>query len=221
MRKDNAQPAPAHRGCGRLCGSLILVAATVLTNAAAAGAGDSVVAWLYRDAGAAENRGFWTNVIPADGRRMLRLELADASGPASGATAVRIDIDFAGAGPGGGWCGLVVASAPDYWGDRPGEALDLRGASALVFRARGARGGERIRVKAAIAGDQPFGDSALLPLDTGWIELSPDWRAYRIEAVGRDLSRTVTPFMLIANDKHNPAGGLTVFLDDIRYVAER
>ena len=83
--------------------------------------------------------------------------------------------------------------------------------------AREAAGGERIRIKAAIAGDQPFGDLAPLPIDPGWLQLSADWRDYRIGTDGRDLSRVITPFMLIANDKHNPSGRLTVFLDDIRY----
>ena len=116
-----------------------------------------------------------------------------------------------------GWCGIGVASNAGYWGDRPGEGFDLRRAQALAFRARGAAGGERIRIKAAIAGDQPFGDLAPLPIDPGWLQLSADWRDYRIGTDGRDLSRVITPFMLIANDKHNPSGRLTVFLDDIRY----
>jgi hypothetical protein len=169
--------------------------------------------YVYRDAGSSENHGFWSNVLPASGQEMLRIDLADRTWPASGATAIRIDIALAAVG----WCGIGVASNAGYWGDRPGEGFDLRRARALAFRARGASGGERIRVKAAVAGDQPFGDSAPLPIDSGWLQLSSDWREYRIETDGRNLSRVITPFMLIANDKHNPSGQLTVFLDDIRY----
>lgn len=174
----------------------------------------SARAWyVYRDAESSQNHGLWSNVVPASGHEMLRIDLADGSGPASGATAIRLDIAF----NGGRWCGIAVASTPGYWGERPGDGFDLSHARALSFRARGAAGGERIRVKAAVAGDQPFGDSAPLPIDSGWLQLSGDWREYRIESDGRDLSRVITPFMLIANDKHNPSGRLTVYLDDIRY----
>ena len=90
-------------------------------------------------------------------------------------------------------------------------------ARALVFRARGEHGGERIRIKAAVAGDQPYGDSAPLPVDAGWITLGAGWQEFRIDATGRDLARVITPLMVIANDKHNPGGRITIFLDDIRW----
>jgi hypothetical protein len=166
--------------------------------------------FIYRDASAPENHGFWTNVVPASAGEALRVDLA---APSDGGTAVRLDFDLARAR----WSGIVVASAAGYWGTEPGPGFDLTGAHALSFRARGQVGGERIRVKAAVAGDQPFGDSASLPLDAGWIALATDWQEFRIETTGRDLSRVVTPFMVIANDKHNPGGRITVFLDDIRF----
>jgi hypothetical protein len=168
-------------------------------------------AWfVYRNAGSPDNHGSWTNVIPAGVGDALRVDLA---APADGGTAVRLDFDLVGAR----WSGIVVASAPGYWGTQPGPGFDLAGARALSFRARGQAGGERIRIKAAVTGDQPNGDSAPLPLDAGWIGLTTDWQEFRIDAGGRDLSRVVTPFMVIANDKHNPGGHITVFLDDIRW----
>lgn len=174
---------------------------------------DAAPWYVYRDAGSPENHGLWSNVVPAAGNEMLRIDLADRAGPASGASAIRIDIAFANVG----WCGIAVASDTGYWGDRPGDGFDLRRARALSFRARGASGGERIRVKAAVAGDQPFGDSAPLPIDSGWLRLSADWREYRVDTDGRDLSRVITPFMMIANNKQNASGRLTIFLDDVRY----
>ena len=164
--------------------------------------------FVYRDASSPDNHGFWTNVIPAGAG--LRVELA---APSDRGTAVRLDFDLARAP----WSGIVVASAPGYWGAEAGPGFDLAGARALVFRARGENGGERIRVKAAVAGDQPFGDTASLPLDSGWLTLGSDWREFRIDAAGRDLSRLITPLLVMANDKHNPGGRITVFLDDIRY----
>lgn len=180
---------------------------------AAASAQDAASWYVYGDAESSQNHGFWSNVVPPDGHKMLRIELADRTWRTAGTTAIRLDIAF----NGGRWCAIAVASAPGYWGERPGEGFDLRNARALSFRARGASGGERIRIKAAVAGDQPFGDAAPLPIDSGWLQLSADWREYHIDTDGRDLSRVITPFALIANDKHNPGGRLTVFLDDIRY----
>lgn len=166
--------------------------------------------YVFREAGSAENHGFWTNVIPGGADGALRIDLAAA---VEGGTAVRLDFDLARAP----WSGIIVASAPNYWGTQPGPGFDLAGSTVLVFRARGEHGGERVRVKAAVAGDQPYGDSAPLPLDSGWITLAAGWQEFRIEAGGRDLSRVITPLMVIANDKHNPGGHITVFLDDIRW----
>jgi len=170
--------------------------------------------FVYRDANSAENHGFWTNVIPGGADGALR---ADLAAPVEGGTAVRLDFDLVRAR----WSGIIVASAPNYWGTQPGPGFDLAGSRALVFRARGEQGGERIRVKAAVAGDQPYGDSSPLPLDSGWITLAGGWQEFRIDAGGRDLSRVITPLMVIANDKHNPRERITVFLDDIRWERGR
>lgn len=180
-----------------------------LTMARAACADDSPW-YVYREADSPENHGFWTNVIPGGADGALRIDVAAAI---DGGTAVRLDFDLARAP----WSGIIVASAPNYWGKEPGPGFDLAGSRALVFRARGTQGGERIRVKAAVAGDQPYGDSASLPVDSGWITLGSGWQEFRIEAGGRDLSRVITPLMVIANDKHNPGGRVTVFLDDIHW----
>lgn len=166
--------------------------------------------YVYRDAGSTENHGFWTNVIPGGADGALRVDLA---APVEGGTAVRLDFDLVRAA----WSGIIVASAPNYWGTQPGPGFDLGGSRALVFRVLGEQGGERIRVKASVAGDQPYGDLAPLPLDSGWITLAAGWQEFRIDAGGRDLSRVITPLMVIANDKHNPGGRITVFLDDIRW----
>lgn len=186
---------------------------------------------VYAGAGDARNHGQWGTIMPGGCAGRVRIDTAAPDpqpAPAAGAlagtapegaagTVVRVDFDL----PLPGWCGLVVLMQDGNWGAQPGPALAAAGASALVFRARGANGGEGVRIKAAIVPDQPFGDSAALPLDSGWITLTPEWRTYRIETTGRDLSRIVTPFVVIANDRHNPSGRLSVFFDDIRYEWDR
>jgi hypothetical protein len=201
--------------CARREGLFWLAAASamLMLPTSVAGAEGRTFWYVYRDAGSPDNHGSWTNIIPASGRDMLRIDLADRSGPASGETAIRLDIAF----DGGGWCGIVVAAAPGYWGDQPGDGYDLRRMRTLVFSARGAIGGERVRVKAAVAGDHAYGDSAPLPIDSGWFALTPEWRQYQVPTDGRDLARVITPFVLIANDKQNPSGRLSIFLDDIRF----
>jgi len=192
--------------------------AASVTPVAAAAAAEAGVWWVYQSADAVGNHGSWSNIVPERGFDVLRIDPADRTSPqAAGGTAVRLVFDF-GRGP---WAGVVVASEPGYWGDRPGPGFDLARYRVLAFRARGLAGGESIRVKAAVAGDQPFGDQAALPVDAGWITLGSDWREYRIDTDGRDLSRVVTSFMVVANDKHNPSGRATVFLADIRWETGR
>jgi len=65
------------------------------------------------------------------------------------------------------------------------------------------------------------GPRMLADLASGAIDrefaLVADGDRIRIDTDGRDLSRVITPIMLIANKKQNPSGRLTLFLDDIRY----
>jgi hypothetical protein len=184
----------------------------VVPNAVAAPA--KPVWYVYRDVGSPENHGAWSNVLPPGGEAGLRIDLASSAATAVAGTAVRLDFDLRGTA---GWVGLAVASRAGFWGAEEGPGFDLSSAGRLVFAGRGQNGGERIRVKLAVTGDQPFGDSALLPFDTGWIELTAGWREYHLPVDGRQLTRVITPFVVIANRFHNPAATATVFLDEIRY----
>ncbi len=199
----------------RLCAMAVSVG--LAAAAAAGGAGvDQSILTIYDDAGSAANRGSWSNIMGSGDGAAVTVDLADPTQPASGATAVRLDFVF-GQTP-GSWAGIVVASAPGYWGEEPGPGFDLGSAGRLVFSARGANGGERIRVKVAISGDAAHGNSAPLPFDTGWLSLAARWRTYELPVDGHALERVITPFVVIANRAHNPAGRATVYLDDIRFA---
>lgn len=173
-----------------------------------------VLHWVYREAPDANNGPSWHNVMPQEAAAGIRVDTAWHEDATAAATVVRLDLSV---GPPAGWAGVVVTAAPGNWGGTPGPALDLEGATALAFRARGERGGERIRVKMAITGDAPYGDSAPLPFDSGWITLSADWREYRVPVDGHQLCRVITPFVVIANHQHNPQGHITVLIDDVRF----
>src|SRR6185436_1393695 len=121
-----------------------------------------------------------------------------------------------------GWAGLAAASADDYWGRAPSDAAyDLSAARNLVFFARGARGGESIQVKVAIAGDQPYGDSAPYPAETPWITLGKDWARYELPLESFDLRRVITPFAFVVSRAHGSgSGAFTFYLDEIYFEME-
>jgi exo-beta-1,3-glucanase (GH17 family) len=171
--------------------------------------------YVYQDAGpAGGNHGVWGNYMPENGGKMVVLEEAEPDQPFAGATSVMVGVRFQHPW----WCGVVVMGAPHAWGTRPDTpAFDLSRATKLVFHARGERGGEQIQIKVGIAGGSPYGDSALLPFDSGWIRLSKEWRRYELPVDGAALGRVITPFVLITNRAHNPDGRLLIYLDEIYF----
>jgi hypothetical protein len=196
--------------------------------------------FLYSEGTSETDQGFWTNAMPAperkDDRPMIRLTMVDRTAPPSGPeseTAIRVDVELRPPH----YCGLAVASAPDYWGVKElDETYDLSSAEKLVFLARGNKGGEAVKFQIAIAGDQLYGDSQRRPIggahrageapvtsgpDRDWVRLRDVWDKYEIPLAGKDydLSRVVTPFAFFVDKAHNleqAAGTITFFLDDVR-----
>ena len=77
-----------------------------------------------------------------------------------------------------------------------------------------------IQVKVGITGGNPYGDSTPLPFDTGWIQLTREWRRYELPLDGAALNRVISPFVLITNRAHNPAGKALIYLDEIYFVTD-
>src|SRR5262245_1879921 len=171
--------------------------------------------YVYRDAGAKENHGEWTNWMPGGSRKLIKVNVADSANPESGATCVRLDMTW----DQPFWCGIAVASADEYWGERPGPGYDLRRAKKLVFSARGAKGGEIIHAKVAIAGDKPFGDTATTPAVLRDVTLKNTWERYELDVSKIRRDRVIIPFCVVSNQDLNPEN-FTVFLDDIYYVLD-
>jgi hypothetical protein len=171
-----------------------------------------VPAWVvYRDVASSENHGAWTNYLPAHAGEMISLRLADRENPAGGSTTVRVDVDFRGRP----WCGVAVSSRPDYWGRVDGPAFDLSRTKALSFWARGETGDEVVQIRVAIAGHEPFGDSARIPA-VGTFRLSREWRRHRLVLSDLDLTRVITPFAFIVERRLNDPK-VTFFLDEIHF----
>jgi hypothetical protein len=218
-------------------GSLMLLLTVPAVRGADAPVGGRAL-YLYSDATSETDQGFWTNEMPAPERKsdtsMITLDMVDRTEPASSPdskTSIRVQVQLRYPY----WCGLTVATVPDYWGDEflP-DAFDLRRAEKLVFRARGDKGGEKIRFRLAITGGKPYGDSARPPIggarrvseplsadaDAEWTTLSDKWETYEIPLAGKgyDLSRVITPFAFFVDQARNPSGMVTFFLDDVAYV---
>lgn len=106
------------------------------------------------------------------------------------------------AGP-DGWAGVYWQCPDGNWGHQPG--LNLTGARAISFLARGERGTEIVEFKAGgIRGT--FSDTYETSL--GKVALAREWKDYRIDVSGLNLTSAIGPFAWSA-----PAGegGLLVF----------
>ncbi len=148
--------------------------------------------------------------------------------PHAGATAIRCE--FFGATFGGYYLqnGVLTPTAlapvPNF-GTVPNAGIDLSGASALTFWARGASGGEQIDFFVAGVGRDPDSSepiapypdsSSRIPSQGNRYTLSTTWQKITIDLTGHDLSYVLGGFGWVASSLYNPAGA-TFYLDDIQY----
>ncbi|MEI8209583.1 MAG: hypothetical protein WCG16_10290 [Methylococcales bacterium] len=176
--------------------------------------------YVYKDGDYAENHGIWANIMPKEAAETGSIAFKPFFKPGydGKGNAVKVVADVSKAP---NWIGLVVSVKENYWGEKPAEGLNLSKAKKLVFYAKGNQGGEQIQVKAAIASDKQYGDSAELPITSVWLTLKKDWERFEIPINGIDLSRVITPFVLVINQDHNQEKPITFFVDEIYYeVAE-
>lgn len=110
------------------------------------------------------------------------------------------------------WGGVVWQNPADDWGDHPG-GWNLMGAKALTFWARGDEGGETVSFAFGLLGkDKTYPDSATGKQDQ--VVLTKEWKQYKIDLMGLDLSRIKTGFSWTVAGSGLP---VTFYLDDIRY----
>jgi hypothetical protein len=114
---------------------------------------------------------------------------------------------------GKGWAGIYWQYPDGNWGDQPGRRI--AGAQRIVFWAKGERGGEIVEFKAGGINDpnKPYQDSFEVARR---IRLNREWSRYEIPLSGQDLSHVIGAFAWVASRDANP-GGVTFYLDDIRY----
>lgn len=151
--------------------------------------------------------------------------------PHTGATAIRSE--FVASQPWGGIYfqnGLLPDGAVSpvlNFGSTPNAGIDLTGATELTFWAKGEKGGEKIeffmggigRNASTGAPIAPFPDSTPRVPSAGsdaLVVLTTEWKQYRIDLRGRDLSYVLGGFAWTATSEANPNGAV-FYLDDIQY----
>jgi hypothetical protein len=135
--------------------------------------------------------------------------------PKEGKTSIAINFDPSCARTDKKWGGIYWQHPANNWGNMPG-GYNLKGATKLVFWARGERGGERIE-EFRVGGIGPFEQfpdtgASVLPRVT----LTREWKEYTIDLHGQDLSRISGGFAWSTNVEANPES-CVFYLDEIRF----
>lgn len=143
---------------------------------------------------------------------------------AAGATSIKITYTASGS-QGNKWAGIYWQSSQNNWGERD-TGLDLSGYNKLIFKAKGAVGGEVI-TKLKVGGittNGVTGDPVTYPdsvdAEVGPIRLTNDWQEYYINLVDQNLSSVNGGLAMIFNADH-AEGGQTIYIDEIRFVEEK
>ena len=112
-------------------------------------------------------------------------------------------------------------------GKTDGQGLDLTGAQALSFWARGERGGETVEFFTCGFGYDgqwgariaPYPDSAG-KRSLGYIELEQEWREYTVDLADADMRYVVCGFGYVLSGEQSNMGDNAFYLDDIRFIGD-
>lgn len=185
---------------------------------------------VYDDVSSAGNHFHAWAKIP-NAAAAVSISGASTQAPHTGATAIRAEFhNTTGLNFGGFYFlnGLLRAgqTAPsENFGEAPNAGIDLTGANALSFWARGEVGGERIEFFMGGVGRNsqsgqptaPFPDST--PVVRRIVTLGSTWQRYVIDLTGKDLSYVLGGFGWLASADFNPTGAV-FYIDDIQYELE-
>lgn len=112
-----------------------------------------------------------------------------------------------------GWVGVAWQHPVNNWGEYDG-GFDLVGAEALEVWARGAYGGEKIKIGVGMLGPETaYPDSAIASVEG--IVLTSEWQEYSVPLKNLDLTSIKTGFVVVISGRSTP---VTVYLDQIRFV---
>jgi len=182
---------------------------------------------VYDDLSSAGNHFSSWAKIP-DGSARVTMVGGSTDNPHSGATTIRAQFDASSPAGFGGFLLLngilpqgATAPQPNF-GTVPNAGIDLSGATALTFWARGLAGGEVIDFLAAGVGRDPDSGTPTAPYPDSSpgvklrLTLKAQWQQYRIDLTDKDLHYVLGGFGWVAATSDNPQGAV-FFLDDIQY----
>ena len=183
---------------------------------------------VYDDVSSAGNHFHAYAKIP-DANAPVEMNGSWTVGPHSGATAIRCEFKPKAAFGGfylqnGTLTGTQTAPVPNF-GTMPDAGIDLTGATALTFWARGEFGNEKVDFFVggvgydAITGAKiaPYPDSTPRTPPFGSIfTLSQGWQKYTIDLSGRPMNYVLGALGWVADAARNP-GGAVFYLDDIQF----
>jgi hypothetical protein len=184
--------------------------ASVLGSVAEA-AGTFKVFPIYTDAKSADNHFSPSGWMGDFGD--LKVNDRWSENPHSGTTCIQWKYNAKGAN-GAGWTGVYWQNPSNNWGSKKG-GYELTGAKKLVFWARGEKGGEIIAEVGVGGITGKYADTD--KVSQGPIELTKEWKKYEINISEADLTYISGGFFWVAKGEDMPEGGMTFYLDDIRY----
>jgi hypothetical protein len=189
---------------------------------------------VYDDVSSPGNHFFAFAKIPFD-ISALHVNGSFTTNRHSGATSIRFELGNTTEANFGGFY-LLNGVLPDgvrapqlNFGTIPNAGVDLTGATALTFWARGERGNEKIDFFMGGVGynpstgipDQPFPDST--PVVKISVTLGTQWQQYRIDLIGKKLDYILGGFGWVASlrgdpniGRNNPEG-VVFYVDEIQY----
>jgi len=199
---------------------LVLVLACVLAGAPALFAQSTSKAGfdVYTDKNSPNNHFIPSGWMGDSGD--LRMNDQCAETPAAGSSCVKV-IYNPKKSAGQGWAGIYWQSAQNNWGDK-NTGFDLSDFNKLVFKAKGAKGGEVIaKVKIGGITNKPDGTIAAYPdtvnAEFGPIQLTSEWQDFSLNLAGKDL-KYINGGVALVFDSNQVKGEQTVYLDDVRFV---
>lgn len=189
--------------------------------------------YVYKDFSAADNH-FTQRAKIDDGNIDYVYDMNEnwQVDPFSGSSAIEVRVKTVGKSW-GGWLflngflpeGEIVPQLS--FGEIPGVGEDLTGATALVFDARGAQGGEVVEFFTAGLGyhGETNARMAVYPdsshkITLDFITLTPEWQTYAIDLSGVDLSYIGCGFGFVLSGAHSGNTESVFYLDDIRFEGE-
>lgn len=136
-------------------------------------------------------------------------------GPKAGRSSILVVYDTACSRKKMKWAGIYWQNPANNWGGQKG-GYDLRGATKLVFWAKGEQGGEHILEfkVGGIGARKAYPDTAEASIKN--VILEPEWREYTIDLRGKDLSRIAGGFAWSTSVQVN-SRPCVFYLDEIRF----